>query len=345
MKRLASQRSTSGKREISRTNSWPLPTVWSIQSVPDNLQRAGTEELRNESNHLKLELRAEKESSDTWYTNVLFSHEQALLFAYMIYYSRRECTDARDEMEAWKKKYREAGGTGRESHISERPELESASPTVLGEAIRNTDPIGDLISELDELAPRPVASERAEAERWLSDFEAYTRARMRNVRPLPQNLRPSVEKALNQWHERESRFLGNGGGSEFLRWTAQTIGENSPPSGPVDVEDSPEGILTRHKIEMVGEHNARTHTVPNIDWVHAFAWILPLADPQNAVEYGSIGGVMATIMCCEAILKWPESVAKFKFLRSVAAESNGTASDAILREAYRRANMFSISKT
>jgi hypothetical protein len=70
----------------------------------------------------------------------------------------------------------------------------------------------------------------------------------------------------------------------------------------------------------VGEQNARTHSVRNVEWVHASAWILPLADPQNAAEYGAIGEVMASIMCCEAMIKWPESVADLRFLRSIAAE-------------------------
>jgi hypothetical protein len=168
--------------------------------------------------------------------------------------------------------------------------------------------IDDLISELDKLAPRPVASDGAEAKLWLSDFKAYTRARMRNVRPLPNHLRPLLEGALEEWRDREKKFLPKGR-SEFLDWTPQAIQKFSPKSRPPDF-----GIV------MVGEKNARTHTVRNIAWVHAFAWILPLADPQNAAEYGSIGEVMATIMCCEAILKWPENLADYKFLRSVAAE-------------------------
>jgi hypothetical protein len=31
----------------------------------------------------------------------------------------------------------------------------------------------------------------------------------------------------------------------------------------------------------VGEQNARTHSVRNVEWVHAFAWILPLADRRT----------------------------------------------------------------
>jgi hypothetical protein len=71
---------------------------------------------------------------------------------------------------------------------------------------------------------------------------------------------------------------------------------------------------------MIGEHNAQTITVPNIGWIHIFAWILPLADKQNAEKFASIGAVMATIICCEAMVKWPKLVFDYRFLRPVATE-------------------------
>jgi len=43
---------------------------------------------------------------------------------------------------------------------------------------------------------------------------------------------------------------------------------------------------------MFGEQNARLHTVRDINWVHGFAWILPLADQHNAADYRSIGEVI-----------------------------------------------------
>ena len=169
--------------------------------------------------------------------------------------------------------------------------------------------IADLIEELDGVAFRPIAKGKGEAKLWLSDFEAYTRARMGNVGPLPDSLRPLVDRALSDWRERENHFLGSLTRDEFLQKTEKAIQEYAPDTDP------------EFEILMLGERNARLLTVHNIDWVHGFAWILPLADPENVSTYRSIGEVMATIMGCEALVKSKDMVANYRFLRSVAAES------------------------
>jgi hypothetical protein len=171
-------------------------------------------------------------------------------------------------------------------------------------------PIETLVTELlqAQVAPPPVPSEPGEEERWESDFETFMRARMRNVRPLPDNLRPLVNQAMDDWNERESRFLQDSR-SEFLESTEQPLKEYSH-----------ESVNRDFMLLMIGEDNAQTITVPNIGWVHTFAWILPLADKQNAAKYASIGAAMATIMCCEAMVKWPEVVLNYRLLRSIAME-------------------------
>jgi hypothetical protein len=169
--------------------------------------------------------------------------------------------------------------------------------------------IDSLITNLDEaqIAPSPVPKDLSEEERWDSDPEEFLRARMRNVRTLPEKLRAVVEEAMKEWKESEENFLGESR-SEFLASLAQPIKEYSPKKRLVP------------DIFWVGERNAQTITVPNIGWVHAFAWKLPLADRKNAAKYGSVGEVMATIMFCEAVIKWRESVDIYRTLRSVAIE-------------------------
>jgi hypothetical protein len=55
------------------------------------------EQGRRQDTGLKLELRAPQGNGKHWYASILFSREQALLFAYMVYYSVRECRDWRDQ--------------------------------------------------------------------------------------------------------------------------------------------------------------------------------------------------------------------------------------------------------
>jgi hypothetical protein len=171
-------------------------------------------------------------------------------------------------------------------------------------------PIETLVDKLiqAQVAPPSASSKPGKEELWESNFEAFMRARMRNVRPLPDNLRTSVSLAMDEWCARESRFLQKTR-NEFLESTEKPLQEYSCES------EDPDFMLV-----MIGEHNARTITVPNIGWVHTFAWILPLADKPNAAKYASIGAVMATLMCCEAMVKWPEVVLDYKFLRSIAME-------------------------
>jgi hypothetical protein len=164
--------------------------------------------------------------------------------------------------------------------------------------------IDDLTEALGAIAVRPVTQGKEETQRWLSDLEAYTRARMGNVRPLSDRLRPLVERAMDEWRESERGFFGKQSRKEFVRWAAESM------------------ELGRKTLDIVlfGERNAQNHTVRNIAWVDAFAWILPCADPQNAPDYRSVGQAMAAIMWCEAMLKWPDAVAQYRFLFSLAAK-------------------------
>jgi hypothetical protein len=81
----------------------------------------------------------------------------------------------------------------------------------------------------------------------------------------------------------------------------------SSAPGRAALESEPENLDT----VPFGELNARERSVRNIERVHALAWILPLAGPQNAADHHSIDQVIAAIIWCEAMLKWPESVAEY----------------------------------
>jgi hypothetical protein len=170
--------------------------------------------------------------------------------------------------------------------------------------------IDDLVTAVQALAIRPVARNKKEAEKWLSDFEAYTRARTRNVQPIPDQLRPLIDRALDEWQGRENEFLNaiRSTRSEFLAEASRLIRKFTPKSRQAPNLD----------IILIGEAAERRPTVRNIDWVHTFAWILPKGDAKNAASYRIVGETMATIMCCEAMLKWPEAVETYKILRSLA---------------------------
>jgi hypothetical protein len=123
------------------------------------------EERGSETGHLRIELRAKKADSDTWSANVLFSREQALLFAYMIYFSQRRCMDYRDTLKAWKQGRRAAkerepelqeGQMQTPSIVSEESEPDPER-TVLEEAMEYTEQIFDLVRQ--HYDPRPSAND------------------------------------------------------------------------------------------------------------------------------------------------------------------------------------------
>lgn len=168
--------------------------------------------------------------------------------------------------------------------------------------------IDDLVTAAQALAIRPVARDKEETKKWLSDFEAYTR--MRNVQPIPDQLRTLIDRALDEWQGRENEFLNAIGSTrdEFLARASRLIRKFTSESGQVPDLD----------VILIGEAAERRPTVRNIDWVHTFAWILPQGDAKNAASYRIVGETMATIMCYEAMLKWPEAVETYKILRSLA---------------------------
>jgi len=191
--------------------------------------------------------------------------------------------------------------------------------------------IDDLASSIGKIFP-----ERADENgtKWMSDHKEWVRALMRNVQPLPDSRRLLVAEALAEWNEKEKAFLNAYGSgktrSEFLDESRRMVDEVTATGEPLNPENISKlewkGVLNGEpfsdvgKIIGIGEYNARTHTVRNMGWVNLFAWILPIADPGNAVEYRSVGAVMATIMLCGAVIKrWPtDDLDKFRFLLDVA---------------------------
>lgn len=151
----------------------------------------------------------------------------------------------------------------------------------------------ELDDQLWELCWQPVAGSLEEQERWEANRYDWYLECAKLVQPLPAALDGLVEGAVRMWLDAEHELLSRLG--DMSREKFLNLFEEIRAAA---VDDQ-----TYHP--AVGRYGPFCiNYVVEIDWLSAFAWQLPHADPTNAERYHSIAQLMAAAKLTEEL--WRE---------------------------------------
>jgi hypothetical protein len=156
----------------------------------------------------------------------------------------------------------------------------------------NVKAVNNLCDELWNLCTRLAATSDEQVEEWTEHPEIYLRLLRQFVDPLPEHLESMVLEAMDIWKEIELAFLlkikkdRDDFIADFVKiWNTFTKHDENWKSGIQRYGDSCRGVVW------------------NMEWVNAFVWQLPAADPDNAHKYLRIGQMMAAIFFIEITTK------------------------------------------
>ncbi len=135
-----------------------------------------------------------------------------------------------------------------------------------------------------------AAKDQEELERWQSDEVAHIKGRF-IVRHIPDDLKPLVEEAVNQWHSIEKEIFPTE--IEKERFMKEFEEARS------DLLSGGEGwklFASKYGAVVYGK-------VRNMDWVNLFSWILPKAIPGESVRFKEIGRIVTSLFYTEIMFK------------------------------------------
>ncbi|MFH0824224.1 MAG: hypothetical protein V2B18_15840 [Pseudomonadota bacterium] len=179
-------------------------------------------------------------------------------------------------------------------------------------------PMNDMVNRLWTLTPRVSASSYEEAESWQKNPEIHYRRLMSVVRPLPRDMAGEVHEAIAVWEKCRARFL-SGIDAEMTEVIHDALRLMEA------VEKGEEWN------ELAPDYAASCASVVwNIEWIVAFAWQLPSADPNNTVRYREIAREMLAIMFIEFMSKprflgappAADEIRRFQALHSIMSEAS-----------------------
>lgn len=183
----------------------------------------------------------------------------------------------------------------------------------------NVKAVNNLSDELWNLCTRLAATSDEQVEEWTEHPEIYLRLLRQYVDPMPDHLEKAVLEVMDIWTEIESAFLSkikrdrDDFIADFVKiWDAFKKNDENWKSG-----------IQRYGYSCRG-------VVWNMEWVNAFVWQLPAADPDNAHKYLRIGQMMAAIFFIEITAKSLELAALYPEKQHMVSDINNTRARVIL---------------
>jgi hypothetical protein len=153
--------------------------------------------------------------------------------------------------------------------------------------------IDQLSEELWNLCPQPVAETDEEVKEWYYQPESHLKKFSELVQPLRPSMNSLVQEAINEWQKIEFNlfFVLKINRADFIDEFKKT--RELFFSKKMDWQP---GI---YKYGLLCEGLVR-----NMEWINAFSWQLPAADPKNCKKYVEIAEVMIAVMYLEILVKY-----------------------------------------
>ncbi len=137
-----------------------------------------------------------------------------------------------------------------------------------------------------------AADSKETLNRWQEDELAYLQESF-IVEPMPEELRPLMNQALEEWKIREDKVLSKLGMDrrEFMH-RFQEARESLWRGG------------FRWPLFALGVGDRVYGVVLNMDWVNLFGWILPRADKANEKQHRERGRLVTALFYSELMLRY-----------------------------------------
>lgn len=145
------------------------------------------------------------------------------------------------------------------------------------------------------------------AERWQTDDLAHLKERY-TVLPMPDSLRPLLEKALIEWRERE-KAIGT-----RLQVTPEQFVDEFKKAREQFLKGNDEWSLFVNRTGRIAYGAVR-----NMSWVNLFGWVLPAADPHNEEQHRKTGRFITALFYTELLFKYGNSQEQGNLMRRIEA--------------------------
>jgi hypothetical protein len=159
-------------------------------------------------------------------------------------------------------------------------------------------PIDHFESELYSACVTPVVASTPEvAQKWAEEPARYQQALVRFVKPMPERLRPLMEKALKQWEGIEAEALARTrqdrpGLIQVCSHLRTGLHEADPMARLAELEWTNDCMRYGRVLDGA---------VKNLDWVDCFALFLPAADPADAPAHLDCGRLILAIFTLDRL--------------------------------------------
>jgi len=155
--------------------------------------------------------------------------------------------------------------------------------------------VSRLVSELRELTSPAAAKVLEETETWGEHPDANMKILQKPVLPLSAYLRPLVDTTMAAWGHRPAQL--SDADLSVIIGIFQSVFESGASFGKgASMEHPLLRQLFTHRPHSINSYGTHCHQcVLSLEWVYAFVWQLPSADPARAKEYRKVGKAMAAV--------------------------------------------------